>query len=59
MFCIWIAATHSAGVTRVVGVITNEPDPVAMVIEYDGAPHGLLITEKQRFTDDLLAFLRD
>ena len=31
----------------------------AELIEYEGAPHGLLVTEKQRFTRDLLAFLRD
>ncbi len=31
----------------------------AQLIEYEGAPHGLLVTEKQRFTADLLAFLRD
>lgn len=29
----------------------------AKLIEYDGAPHGLLATHKQRVTDDLLAFL--
>ncbi|HEY0562210.1 MAG TPA: alpha/beta hydrolase [Methylophilus sp.] len=33
--------------------------PHAELIEYEGAPHGLLVTEKQRFTNDLLAFLRD
>lgn len=31
----------------------------AELIEYQDAPHGLLATEKQRFTRDLLAFLRD
>ena len=31
--------------------------PHAKLIEYDGAPHGLLVTEKQRFSNDLLAFL--
>lgn len=30
----------------------------AKLIEYDGAPHGLLATHKARVTDDLLAFLR-
>ncbi|MBC8161429.1 MAG: alpha/beta hydrolase [Roseiflexaceae bacterium] len=29
----------------------------AKLIEYDGAPHGLFATHKQRLTDDLLAFL--
>ena len=32
--------------------------PHAKLIEYQGAPHGLLATEKQRFTRDLLAFLQ-
>ena len=31
--------------------------PHAQLIEYEGAPHGLLVTEKQRFSNDLLAFL--
>ncbi|HVF27196.1 MAG TPA: alpha/beta hydrolase [Pyrinomonadaceae bacterium] len=30
----------------------------ARLIEYDGAPHGLLATHKKQVTDDLLAFLR-
>ena len=29
----------------------------ARLIEYDGAPHGLTVTEKDRLTADLLAFL--
>ena len=29
----------------------------ARLIEYDGAPHGLTVTEKDRLADDLLAFL--
>jgi non-heme chloroperoxidase len=29
----------------------------AELIEYDGAPHGLLVTERDRVTADLLAFL--
>ena len=29
----------------------------AQLIEYDGAPHGLTVTESDRFTRDLLAFL--
>ena len=32
--------------------------PSAKLIEYDGAPHGLFATEKDRLTADLLAFLR-
>ena len=28
------------------------------LIEYDGAPHGLFATEKERFTRDLLAFVK-
>ena len=31
--------------------------PGATLIEYDGAPHGLTVTESDRFTADLLAFL--
>jgi non-heme chloroperoxidase len=31
----------------------------AKLIEYLDAPHGLLVTEKQRFTRDLLAFLQN
>ncbi len=31
----------------------------AKLIEYQDAPHGLLVTEKLRFTSDLLAFLRN
>jgi pimeloyl-ACP methyl ester carboxylesterase len=30
----------------------------ATLIEYDGAPHGLLATHKARATSDLLAFLK-
>jgi len=32
--------------------------PHARLIEYDGAPHGLFATHKERLTSDLLAFLR-
>ncbi len=32
--------------------------PDAKLIEYEGAPHGLFATHKERFTADLLAFLR-
>jgi pimeloyl-ACP methyl ester carboxylesterase len=32
--------------------------PSAQFIEYDGAPHGLFATHKERLTADLLAFLR-
>ncbi|OLP55889.1 arylesterase [Rhizobium rhizosphaerae] len=32
--------------------------PGSTLIEYDGAPHGLFASHKQRLTDDLLAFLR-
>ncbi len=28
------------------------------LLEYDGAPHGLFATEKERFTQDLLAFIK-
>jgi len=32
--------------------------PGAQYIEYQGAPHGLFATHKERLTEDLLAFLR-
>lgn len=32
--------------------------PHARLIEYDGAPHGLLTTHKMEVTRDLLDFLR-
>jgi non-heme chloroperoxidase len=31
----------------------------AQLIEYSGAPHGLNVTEKDRFTQDLLAFVKN
>jgi pimeloyl-ACP methyl ester carboxylesterase len=31
--------------------------PAATLIEYDGAPHGLFATEKERFTRDLIDFI--
>jgi non-heme chloroperoxidase len=30
----------------------------SVLVEYDGAPHGLFATEKERFTKDLLDFIR-
>ena len=30
----------------------------AELIEYEGAPHGLFATEKERFTHDLLEFVK-
>ena len=32
--------------------------PGATLVEYDGAPHGLFITERDRLADDLIAFAR-
>ncbi|MES2460713.1 MAG: alpha/beta hydrolase [Armatimonadota bacterium] len=32
--------------------------PKAKLIEYDGAPHGVFATHKERLTSDLLAFLK-
>lgn len=32
--------------------------PQATLVEYDGAPHGLFATDKDRLTQDLLSFLR-
>jgi non-heme chloroperoxidase len=31
----------------------------ARLIEYDGAPHGLFVTDKERLHEDLIAFLRE
>jgi len=31
----------------------------SQLIEYEGAPHGLFATEKERLTRDLLNFIRD
>jgi pimeloyl-ACP methyl ester carboxylesterase len=33
--------------------------PNAQLIEYDGAPHGLFATHKDRLTKDLLDFIAD
>ena len=33
--------------------------PTAKFIKYDGSPHGLFETDKDRFCDDLVAFLGD
>jgi non-heme chloroperoxidase len=32
--------------------------PEATCVEYDGAPHGLFYTERNRLNADLLAFIR-
>ncbi len=32
--------------------------PGSRLIEYDGAPHGLLATHKEQLAQDVLAFLR-
>ena len=32
--------------------------PDAVLLEYDGAPHGLFVTERDRLADDLIAFAR-
>jgi pimeloyl-ACP methyl ester carboxylesterase len=35
----------------------KEAMPAAQLVEYDGAPHGLTVTHKDRLTKDLLTFL--
>lgn len=40
------------------GRVVAKSVPGATYIEYDGAPHGLFATHKERLTEDLLAFLR-
>jgi non-heme chloroperoxidase len=37
--------------------VAAERIPTARLIEYNGAPHGLNVTEKDRLTEDLLEFL--
>ena len=39
------------------GRVVAEQVPSAKLIEYDGSPHGLFETDKDRFCDDLVAFL--
>jgi non-heme chloroperoxidase len=39
------------------GRVVAEKVPSAKLIEYDGSPHGLFETDKDRFCDDLVAFL--
>jgi len=39
------------------GRVVAERVPSARLIEYDGSPHGLFETDKDRFCDDLVAFL--
>lgn len=40
------------------GRVVAKAIPNAIYIEYDGAPHGLFATHKERLTNDLLTFLR-
>lgn len=42
----------------VTGRVAAREIPNATLEEYDGAPHGLFATHKDRLTEDLLAFLR-
>ena len=39
------------------GRVVADKVPSAKLIEYDGSPHGLFETDKDRFCDDLVAFL--
>jgi pimeloyl-ACP methyl ester carboxylesterase len=39
------------------GRVVADKVPSARLIEYDGSPHGLFETDKDRFCDDLVAFL--
>ncbi|QJW89529.1 alpha/beta hydrolase [Spirosoma taeanense] len=41
------------------GELTANALPNAQYIVYDGAPHGLFYTEKDRLTDDLLTFIQE
>ena len=39
------------------GRVVARAIPNARLIEYDGSPHGLFETDKDRFCEDLIAFL--
>ena len=39
------------------GRVVAQQVPSAQLIEYDGSPHGIFETDKDRFSDDLVAFL--
>jgi pimeloyl-ACP methyl ester carboxylesterase len=39
------------------GEVVAKKVPSARFIKYDGSPHGLFETDKERFCDDLVAFL--
>jgi pimeloyl-ACP methyl ester carboxylesterase len=39
------------------GEVVARQVPDAKFIKYDGSPHGLFETDKDRFSDDLVAFL--
>lgn len=39
------------------GRVVAKMVPSAKLIEYDGSPHGIFETDKERFCDDLVAFL--
>jgi non-heme chloroperoxidase len=39
------------------GEVVAKQVPSAKLIKYDGSPHGLFETDKDRFCDDLVAFL--
>ena len=41
------------------GRVVAQQVPDAQIIEYDGSPHGLFATDKERLIDDLLGFLGD
>ena len=38
------------------GEVVAKQVPSAKLIKYDGSPHGLFETDKDRFCDDLVAF---
>lgn len=40
------------------GRVSARAIPQAKFIEYEGAPHGIFATHKERFTRDLLTFLK-
>ena len=44
---------------EVSGERTADALPNAQYLVYDGAPHGLFVTEKDRLNDDLLTFIRE
>jgi pimeloyl-ACP methyl ester carboxylesterase len=42
---------------KATGKVVADQVPSARLIEYDGSPHGIFATDKDRFAEDLVSFL--